>query len=61
MTGRGKAGMTVRILTLGCAKNSVDGEVMSGLLVEDGHRVGLAVKIAGWALGAVVSWIVFYG
>ncbi|KRT74373.1 MAG: 2-methylthioadenine synthetase, ribosomal protein S12 methylthiotransferase [Deltaproteobacteria bacterium CSP1-8] len=39
MTGRGKAGMTVRILTLGCAKNSVDGEVMSGLLVEDGHRV----------------------
>jgi hypothetical protein len=25
------------------------------------HRVGLAVKIAGWALGAVISWIIFYG
>jgi len=25
------------------------------------HRVGLAVKIAGWALGAVASWVIFYG
>ncbi|MBI5576607.1 MAG: 30S ribosomal protein S12 methylthiotransferase RimO [Deltaproteobacteria bacterium] len=30
---------TVRILTLGCAKNTVDSEVMTGLLVEDGCRV----------------------
>ena len=39
MTGKGKTGISVRILTLGCAKNSVDGEVMSGLLVKDGYRV----------------------
>src|SRR5512146_487995 len=30
---------TVRILTLGCAKNTVDTEVMTGLLAEDGCRV----------------------
>ncbi len=29
----------MRILTLGCAKNTVDGEVMSGLLVGDGYRL----------------------
>ena len=31
--------ITVRILTLGCAKNSVDAEVLSGLLAGDGCRV----------------------
>ncbi len=30
---------TVRILTLGCAKNTVDAEVMAGLLSEEGCRV----------------------
>ncbi len=30
---------TVRILTLGCAKNAVDSEVMTGLLAEEGCRV----------------------
>ncbi len=30
---------TVRIVTLGCAKNTVDTEVMSGLLAEEGCRV----------------------
>jgi ribosomal protein S12 methylthiotransferase len=30
---------TVRILTLGCAKNTVDAEVMTGLLAEEGCRV----------------------
>lgn len=30
---------TVRILTLGCAKNTVDAEVMAGLLAEEGCRV----------------------
>jgi ribosomal protein S12 methylthiotransferase len=30
---------TVRILTLGCAKNTVDTEVMTGLLAEEGCRV----------------------
>ena len=30
---------TVRILTLGCAKNAVDSEVMTGLLAEQGCRV----------------------
>ena len=30
---------TVRILTLGCAKNTVDTEVMAGLLAEEGCRV----------------------
>ncbi|HSL91360.1 MAG TPA: radical SAM protein, partial [Candidatus Limnocylindrales bacterium] len=30
---------TVRILTLGCAKNAVDAEVMAGLLAEEGCRV----------------------
>lgn len=39
MTGKGKAGITVRILSLGCAKNSVDAEVMAGLLVGEGYRV----------------------
>ena len=39
MSGRGKSGIAVRILTLGCAKNSVDAEVISGLLVEDGCRI----------------------
>lgn len=39
MTGKGRAGITVRILSLGCAKNSVDAEVMSGLLAEGGYRV----------------------
>jgi ribosomal protein S12 methylthiotransferase len=34
----GKA-LTVRILTLGCAKNTVDAEVMAGLLAEEGCRV----------------------
>ncbi len=35
-TGRGT---TVRILTLGCAKNSVDAEVMAGLLAGAGYEV----------------------
>jgi ribosomal protein S12 methylthiotransferase len=30
---------TVRILTLGCAKNTVDTEVMTGLLADDGCRI----------------------
>lgn len=36
-TGRGK--ITVRILSLGCAKNSVDAEILSGLLTENGCRI----------------------
>ena len=32
-------GVTVRILTLGCAKNSVDAEVMAGLLADAGYEV----------------------
>ena len=39
MSKRGKEGIDVRILTLGCAKNSVDAEVMAGLLVGDGCRI----------------------
>jgi len=39
MSGKGKAGIAVRIQTLGCAKNSVDAEVMSGLLVKGGCRI----------------------
>ncbi len=39
MTGKGNAGITVRILSLGCAKNTVDAEVMSGLLADEGYRV----------------------
>ena len=39
MSGKGKAGIAVRIRTLGCAKNSVDTEVMSGLLVKGGCRI----------------------
>ena len=39
MSGRGNAGIAVRILTLGCAKNSVDAEVITGLLVGDGFRI----------------------
>lgn len=31
--------LTVRIVTLGCAKNAVDSEVMNGLLAEEGCRV----------------------
>ncbi len=31
--------VTVRILTLGCAKNSVDAEVMAGLLADAGYEV----------------------
>ena len=34
-----RKGPTVRILTLGCAKNTVDTEVMTGLLAEEGCRV----------------------
>lgn len=36
-TGRGQ--ITVRILSLGCAKNSVDTEILSGMLVENGFRI----------------------
>ncbi len=36
---RAKRGITVRILTLGCAKNSVDAEVMAGLLAEAGYEI----------------------
>jgi hypothetical protein len=25
------------------------------------HRVAIGLKVAGWALGAAVSWVVFYG
>ncbi|NNG46727.1 MAG: 30S ribosomal protein S12 methylthiotransferase RimO, partial [Deltaproteobacteria bacterium] len=39
MSGKGKTGIAVRIQTLGCAKNSVDAEVMSGFLVEGGCRI----------------------
>jgi ribosomal protein S12 methylthiotransferase len=39
MSKRGKDGIDVRILTLGCAKNSVDAEVMAGLLAGDGCRI----------------------
>ena len=39
MSGRGRAGIAVRILSLGCAKNSVDAEVLSGFLVKDGFRI----------------------
>jgi ribosomal protein S12 methylthiotransferase len=35
----GREPITVRILSLGCAKNSVDAEVLAGLLEEDGCRV----------------------
>ncbi len=39
MSGKGPAGIAVRILTLGCAKNSVDAEVLTGLLVKAGCRI----------------------
>ena len=39
MSGTPNRGITVRILTLGCAKNSVDAEVMAGLLAEAGYQV----------------------
>ncbi len=54
MTGRrdGKSGApTVRILTLGCAKNDVDAEVMAGLLAEE----GLSVVPSGRADVAIVN------
>lgn len=39
MSGRGEAGITVRVLTLGCAKNTVDADVLRGLLEEEGYRI----------------------
>ncbi len=39
MTRAPGRGVTVRILTLGCAKNSVDAEVMAGLLADAGYEV----------------------
>lgn len=39
MTAIPKRAITVRILTLGCAKNSVDAEVMAGLLAGAGYEV----------------------
>ncbi|MGE5189728.1 MAG: 30S ribosomal protein S12 methylthiotransferase RimO [Gemmatimonadota bacterium] len=39
MTRAPNRGITVRILTRGCAKNSVDSEVMAGLLADAGYRV----------------------
>jgi ribosomal protein S12 methylthiotransferase len=39
MRGGENPGIAVRILTLGCAKNSVDAEVMAGLLAGDGYRI----------------------
>lgn len=39
MSETGRRPITVRILSLGCAKNSVDSEILSGLLAENGCRV----------------------
>ncbi len=39
MSGPERAPITVRILSLGCAKNSVDAEVLAGLLAEGGCRI----------------------
>jgi ribosomal protein S12 methylthiotransferase len=39
VSGRRPGPTTIRILTLGCAKNSVDAEVLSGLLEEEGFRI----------------------
>ncbi len=39
MSGKAKSGIAVRIRTLGCAKNSVDAEVMAGLLAGGGCRI----------------------
>lgn len=39
MTGPGRGEITVRILSLGCAKNSVDAEILSGMLAESGCRI----------------------
>jgi len=38
-TGEHAAGKRVHFLSLGCPKNLVDGEVMQGLLVREGHRL----------------------
>lgn len=39
MRGTGKSEISVRIQTLGCAKNAVDSEVMTGLLSGGGYRI----------------------
>lgn len=39
--GAGPGGKRVHFLSLGCPKNLVDGEVMQGLLVREGHRLVL--------------------
>lgn len=39
MRAKKRGAIAVRILTLGCAKNSVDAEVMAGLLAENGCRI----------------------
>ena len=39
MRGGTRAAATVRILTLGCAKNAVDSEVMAGVLAAGGYRI----------------------
>ncbi len=39
MTAVPGRGISVRILTLGCAKNSVDAEVMAGILADAGYEV----------------------
>lgn len=39
MSSKRAGPITVRILTLGCAKNSVDAEVLCGLLEEEGCRI----------------------
>jgi ribosomal protein S12 methylthiotransferase len=51
MTANPGAGRTVRILSLGCAKNSVDTEVMGGLLARRGFRI----VVAGRADVAIVN------
>jgi len=40
-TDAGTGGKRVHFLSLGCPKNLVDGEVMQGLLVREGHRLVL--------------------
>lgn len=39
MTGAGRGTIAVRILSLGCAKNSVDAEILAGMLVKNGCRI----------------------
>lgn len=39
MSGTDRGEITVRILSLGCAKNSVDAEILSGMLAENGYRI----------------------